>query len=489
VGKSSPELPVVLAVRRPGTPQAEAEGAAFLQRRLRMVFGVFGLLSLLLFFVISAIQGPEPQTQLLLPLAAVGLLASWVLRGRARSFRTLKIVDAALTYIVFALWVAIVMTDSRKDVFVGLGFLVFIILTRAMVVPATGIRTLAILAPMVPVALTVHLVRGPLEGWESDFATEVILYQFLLIVSVGVAARAAQVNWNLRVRAHEAKRMGQYALEEKIGEGGMGEVYRATHALLKRPTAVKLLRPEIMSRETLKRFEHEVRQTSRLSHPNTIRVFDFGLTEEGVLYYAMELLDGEDLNRIVRRDGPLSAARLIHVLTQVCGALDEAHAIGLIHRDIKPSNIMLCRRGRECDIVKVLDFGLVKQSDGEGLTQTGCFVGTAATAAPEMFAPGADVGPAADLYSLGVVAYFGATAHWPFDGTAPAEFIAAHLTASPIPPSRRRRDIPGDLESVILHCLAKDPADRPPSALALRHDLWQCSDAGRWWDEDARAPR
>jgi tRNA A-37 threonylcarbamoyl transferase component Bud32 len=466
----------VLAVRRPGTPQAEAEGAAFLQRRLRMVFGVFGVLSLLLFGVISMVQEPETQTKLLLPLGAVGLLASWVLSGRPRSFRALKIVDVLLTYTVFAFWVAIAMTDSRKDVFLELGFLVFIILTRAMVVPATGIRTLAILAPMVPVALAVHLERGPLRGWEEDFATEVILYQFLLLVSVGVATRAAQVNWNLRVRASEAKRMGQYALEEKIGEGGMGEVYRATHALLKRPTAVKLLRPEIMSRDTLKRFEHEVRQTSRLSHPNTIRVFDFGLTEEGLLYYAMELLDGEDLDRVVRRDGPLGAARLIHVLTQVCGALDEAHAIGLIHRDIKPSNIMLCRRGREHDIVKVVDFGLVKQSGGEALTQTGSFVGTATTAAPEMFTPGAEVGPAADLYSLGVVAYYAATGSWPFDGTGPADFIAAHLTAAPIPPTRRKHDLPADLESVILHCLEKDPADRPPSALALRQALRQCAD-------------
>ena len=172
------------------------------------------------------------------------------------------------------------------------------------------------------------------------------------------------------MQVRDAQQLGQYKLEEKIGEGAMGEVYRATHAMLRRPTAIKLLRPEIAGEETLRRFEREVQQTSRLSHPNTVSIYDYGHTAEGFFYYAMEYLDGANLEEIVDRTGPMPAARAIYILRQACGALSEAHRAGLVHRDIKSGNILLCRQGGLHDVVKIVDFGLVKDLNLRSLSSS-----------------------------------------------------------------------------------------------------------------------
>ena len=288
-----------------------------------------------------------------------------------------------------------------------------------------------------------------------------------------------------------SQKLGQYHIEARVGEGGNGTVYRARHSLLRRPTALKLMNPAFASSESArKRFEHEVRLTSTLSHPNTVAIYDFGRTSEGTLYYAMELLEGATLERLVAATGPLPEGRVIHLVSQVCGSLAEAHGKGLIHRDIKPSNIIACERGGVVDVVKVLDFGLVKEltaADGN-LTQAEMLVGTPFFMAPETISRPGAAGVASDLYALGAVAYFLLTGRHVFEGESAVQVCASHLHDPPEPPSRKiGRPVDPDLEAIVLRCLAKDPADRPRSADDLRVALEGCEAAGRWTQADARA--
>jgi serine/threonine-protein kinase len=262
----------------------------------------------------------------------------------------------------------------------------------------------------------------------------------------------------------------------------MGVVYRARHAMMRRPTAVKLLRPEKAGESSLRRFEREVQLTARLTHPNTITIFDYGRTPDGVFYYAMELLDGAALDAIVSLGGPLTPARTVHLLIGVAGALTEAHGIGLIHRDIKPANIILCRQGGMHDVPKVVDFGLVKDLETDaGVTRDGIVTGTPLYMSPEAINAPNEMGPRSDLYSLGAVAYFALTGEHVFSGRTTVEVCAHHLHSEPAPPSQRAPGgVPADLERVVLDCLAKNPDDRPPSAAALRSRLEACECAGGW---------
>jgi serine/threonine-protein kinase len=286
-------------------------------------------------------------------------------------------------------------------------------------------------------------------------------------------------------------RLGQYTLEDKIGEGGMGVVFRARHAMLRRPTVVKLLPPERAGESNLVRFEREVQLTSQLSSPNTVAVYDFGRTPDGIFYYAMEYLDGVDLEELVAIGGPQPAARVIHLLAQVCSALAEAHGVGLVHRDIKPSNVMLCRQGGQLDVVKILDFGLVKDVTGRiddvALTQESAFLGTPLYLSPEAISRPHAVDGRSDLYAVGGLGYFLLTGRPVFAGRNPAELCARHLYEAPVPPSRIESSTPQDLESLLLACLEKSPQARPRDATALRLGLLACADAGRWSEEDARA--
>ncbi len=303
-----------------------------------------------------------------------------------------------------------------------------------------------------------------------------------------VATVASKVIYGLQARALEARQLGQYALEEKIGEGGMGEIYRARHAMLRRPTAVKLLAGD-GSEHQLRRFEREVQLTARLTHPNTISIYDYGRTPDGIFYYAMELLDGLTLEQLIERHGPQPPGRVIHILLQVCGALKEAHGIGLIHRDIKPANIYLSRRGDIPDFVKVLDFGLVREMKTHGaLTQSNIdtVVGTPLFLAPEAILKPDQMDARADIYGLGGVAYFLTTGTTPFTGQTTIELCGHHLHTPPTPPSDRH-PVPDDIERIILSCLAKDPAERPASAEALGEALARCREARSWSEADAGA--
>jgi hypothetical protein len=287
-----------------------------------------------------------------------------------------------------------------------------------------------------------------------------------------------------------AKQLGQYALEEKLGAGGMGTVYKARHAMLRRPTAVKLLDLDKMSDGAVARFEREVQLTSGLTHPNTVAVFDYGRTPEGIFYYAMEYLDGINLDDLVARFGPLPEARVVHILRQVCGSLAEAHAAGLVHRDVKPANIFLTCRGGLYDFVKVLDFGLVKALDGAqaNLTAANAVTGTPHYLSPEAVNQPDQVDARADIYAIGAVGYFLLTATPVFTGTGVMDICMKHVQAAPEPPSARRgRPVSPALEALVLRCLAKSPADRPADAADLARELEEFIVDGRWTQDDAAA--
>jgi serine/threonine protein kinase len=297
--------------------------------------------------------------------------------------------------------------------------------------------------------------------------------------------------YSLRKQISEVRQLGQYTLQEKIGEGGMGVVYRATHAMLRRPAAIKLLLKERASEVDLVRFEREVQLTSRLTHPNTVSIFDYGRTSEGVFYYAMEYLDGMDLDRLIKTDGPLEAPRAIRILASVCGALEEAHALGLVHRDIKPANIVLTERPDEPDVVKVVDFGLVRslgnQQDAASAFNA-AIIGTPLYLAPEAATSPETVDGRADLYAVGAVAYFLLTGKPVFEAATVVELCSKHLLEQPIPPSKRLdKGLSPDLEALVLACLAKDREHRPSSAAALRAALLACEDSARYEPTAARA--
>jgi serine/threonine protein kinase len=325
------------------------------------------------------------------------------------------------------------------------------------------------------------------EGNLIASASTLVIFGFL---SAQITRRTHQQLTRLRQEVIEARQLGQYTLGDKIGEGGMGQVYRATHALLRRPAAIKLLREGEVNETAMRRFEREVQLTSELTHPNTVAIYDYGHTPEGVFYYVMEYLGGLDLRKLVDQYGPQPPGRVVHILQQVCEALEEAHSHGLVHRDIKPANIILCERGKRPDVVKVLDFGLVKNLGAGDGTVENVVAGTPAYLAPEAIADPDSVGPPSDLYAIGAVGYFLLTGDQVFERTTLTAILAAHLQDRPIPPCERLgAPVPEVLERLILDCLDKDPANRPQGALALRRALdtvelerpWSEDDARAWW--------
>jgi serine/threonine-protein kinase len=302
--------------------------------------------------------------------------------------------------------------------------------------------------------------------------------------------------------------MGAYRLTEPLGEGGMGEVWKARHQLLARDAAIKIIHPERLlvgdeeAKALLSRFEREAQATATLDSPNTVELYDFGVTEEGTFFYVMELLDGLDLDTLVRHHGPVPSDRVVRILIQACHSLADAHSRGLIHRDVKPANIFLCRKGLDTDFVKVLDFGLVKSRnavpDDVGKTVENAVLGTPAYMPPEMIRSGFDLDGRADLYSLGCVAYWLLTGRLVFDATSPMDVMIQHVNNEPEPPSARSElEIDRDLERVVLQCLQKDRDDRPASAAELMERLanlpiarnWTTDRSREWWDRHAPLPR
>jgi len=492
------------------------DAMAFYQHRV----AIFGLvaseisLSFLLFRILSAgaawrkdVDQPSFNYHLA-GLAATALI--WLLtRGRLRPLahiQTIESVGFVATCVAYQ-----GMGFSIPTIPVG-GYLILFVLTlilfsRAVYVPSTPRRTLllgiVVGIPMIPwtyfsvgalaTPANLDLLRD-LTRIQSVHALAVqasVGMGFSWLMAVLLATGTSRVIFGLRREARAARRLGQYTLEAKLGEGGMGVVYRAQHAMLRRPTAVKLLPPERTGGANLARFEREVQLTASLTHPHTVTVFDYGRTTDGVFYYAMELLDGASLDTIVAAGGPLRPARVIHILHRVASALAEAHEAGLIHRDIKPANIILCRQGGIDDFPKVVDFGLVKEihrdTANPSLTQADAITGTPLYMSPETITASDLVGPRADLYSLGAVGYFALTAQHLFTGRTLVEICSHHLHTQPMPPSGRLGSpLPPDLEALILDCLAKSPSARPSSAAALCQRLEACELFGSWSPQDAR---
>jgi tRNA A-37 threonylcarbamoyl transferase component Bud32 len=326
------------------------------------------------------------------------------------------------------------------------------------------------------------------------FANVVAGGMLTMIVLTSVFCCGVLVYWvyrldRLRQEAARSRRFGQYRLKRLIGRGGMGEVYLAEHTLLKRPCALKRIRPgHDTDPVTLARFEREVRATAELSHPHTVEIYDYGRSGDGTFYYVMELLWGLTFDDLVHKHGPLPAARVGYLLRQVCDALEEAHAAGLIHRDIKPSNIYAARRGGEYDFVKLLDFGLVKglaRPDQPALSRAETIVGSPLYMSPEQTLNERISDVRGDIYSLGAVGYFLLVGHPPFVADNPLEIMISHARDAVPPPSQLIPDLPTDVEAILLKCLSKDPQERFASSAALGDALAACSVAGQWTRADA----
>jgi hypothetical protein len=475
---------------------------------LALIFGMF-----FVWRVASALSGDDSPNQAFLPwqaLTVATFVSLWLLfRRGAHSLAFIRfaeviglvIAGAAVILMCFA-----ISYPARPDTILFF-CLSYILTARAIMVPSTARFTLLLGvlfgAPFLVSVYYLHLQHDPLiYNATADprlrLGAPIIAGRFTgmmglwWIACMAITTATSKVIYGLQREVRDARRLGQYTLLEKLGEGGMGVVYRARHAMLRRPTAIKLLAPDRIGTDAVTRFEREVQLTARLTHPNTIRVFDYGRTADGIFYYAMEYLEGANLADVVATAGPMPAARVIHILEQVAGALAEAHEIGLIHRDIKPANIFLTEQGRVPDVAKVLDFGLVKEldpPDGEhaDVTRADSVTGTPLYMAPEALTAPTTVDGRMDLYALGAVGYFLVTGQDVFTGTTTIEIFGKHLHTAPVPPSERLgQAVPTDLERLIMSCLEKEPERRPTSARLLQRGLRACRDAGAWGDEDAR---
>jgi hypothetical protein len=512
-----------MASQRPssGSDSSEEE-RAFLQARVALFWKVLFFITLLGsgLGLVGAVKKPGPDLVLTLLFTAQAGVFWWVCRRGVRSIRFSRAMEssglalfaaigALLSRYILAGFVdehavggtqAVVMADAYISLLQVAGSAPQIAI-RAALIPSrprrTFILTLLFGVPMIVVnALVVPTADGgmtlrPLDSEAFPWMpmTMAMMWGFATIACTVIS----WVIYGLRAEVRQARRLGQYVLEEKLGEGGMGEVYRAHHGMMRRPSAIKLLRGDRAGELNIARFEREVQLTARLTHPNTITIFDYGRTSDGIFYYAMELLDGATLQRIVAVDGAQPPSRVVRILGMVCGALTEAHGIGLIHRDIKPANIMLCTQGGERDVVKLLDFGLVKEVAVDRdvhLTAASAILGTPQYMAPESIRAPDSTDARSDIYALGAVAYYLLAGVDVFEGRSVVEICAQHLHQQPKPLSSRGVAVPADLEALVMECLAKDPDQRPRSAVELRRRLevcaveaWDGMSALAWWVE------
>ncbi|MBN9120008.1 MAG: serine/threonine protein kinase [Planctomycetes bacterium] len=383
--------------------------------------------------------------------------------------------------------------------------LIFAVVFYGVLIPNTRRRSLIgtgvlCLVPVVATGLAAALNPHVRDNEMAEIVPSTLLpLTMAAVIAVFSASRANALQRRAYDAIREAKQLGSYVLKKKLGEGGMGEVWLAEHRLLKRPCAMKFIRPELAAEvSTAARFELEVRAVTRLTHFNTVRIYDYGRGDDGSFYYVMEFLDGPPLDRLVKERGPLCPGRAVYLLRQLCGALFEAHAAGLVHRDLKPGNILVAALGGQRDVAKLLDFGLVQDhsatASDDRITRAGTVLGTPSYMCPEQ-AAGEPVDPRGDIYSLGAVAFFVLTGRPPFDGTTVGKLLTAHLT-QPAPDVRAfRPEIPADLAAVVAKCLAKDPKDRFQSTTELESALaacacgadWNAHTAAKWWEAHATA--
>ena len=484
-------------------PHLTKETQALLRLRLRAAalillvgFGVF------LVRHIAGVLTVEPLYPALLSfhmlvVLVLGFSAARLCQNCPVSIQKLRIAELVIFGLPAAFFLMLQHRATLQDA--GRGFMpppmpfwLLLIFTYGMFIPNTWRRAALVIGAMalLPVLFLVGMMLAYPQV--ADMMTVMGMAQQVLVLAIAAVASVFGTHLinTLRREVFEAKQLGQYRLIKLLGTGGMGEVYLAEHRMLKRPCAIKLIHPDRAGDpHVLARFEREVRTTARLSHWNTVEIFDYGRTDDGTFFYVMEYLPGLSLEDLLERHGPLPAERVIHLLRQTCQGLREAHAIGLIHRDIKPGNLFAAQRGGLYDVVKLLDFGLVKpvtEAPSVRLTQEGAISGTPLFMSPEQARGRSDLDARSDIYSLGAVAYALLTGRPPFDGTNPLDVMMAHARDEVVRPSKHQAEIPADLERVILLCLAKNPEDRFQDVESLEQALADCAAADQWTQWHAR---
>lgn len=493
-------------------------------RRLQLVSLVLLMVSLTLWLVSNLVRGNltaelgDPW-QWAPPVVTVVASLLIYLITRQRSLPPASIIRAGLAYEV-VISLAITFGSSYKAYWgipvaemeldrIGMSWVIpwtlfFTVLVQAPVREAVMALLASTTAPAIGYLVELSYDRAPVVSPADFFVLFVLPYA----VGASMTYIAALVVHELGQDVQRARELGSYRLESLLGQGGMGEVWRASHHTLARPAAIKIIRADALDSEPALaqqaaiRFEHEAQAIASLQSRHTVQLYDFGTTQAGTLYYVMELLDGMDLEEIVRREGPMPAARVVHILVQACASLSEAHRRGVIHRDVKPANIYLCREAFECDVVKILDFGLAKRivseaAPGSGRdTRADVIMGTPAYLAPEAIRADAALDGRADLYALACVAYWLLTGCLVFESESAMGMLAAHLERAPTPPGVSAPfPVPPALDQLILRCLAKRPEDRLATADALASELsavhaeppWTPQDAAQWWERRALA--
>ncbi len=494
----SPPTPSATSV---GLPEDLLQQAA---KRLGLTCAVIAglwIAELLLGHFVTPVPTTYPDTavfRLFDVMGAVSLIVSlglfWYARRSRRSPRFL--LNLGLAYEVLVA-LSVGLGNWAYNLPMGLSWMGIVILIFAAIIPAPPAKTLAVallVASMDPVGALIWKAAGQQH---VPGAGQVFLHAFPNYLCALIAPLISHIITGLGREVRKAREMGSYVLDDLIGAGGMGEVWRANHRFLARPAAIKLIKPEVMGAMTpeqrdimVQRFRREAQAAAMLRSPHTINLYDFGVTSNGTFYYVMELLNGMDLQTLVQKHGPLPPGRAIYLLKQACESLSEAHGRGLVHRDIKPANIQVCQMGDYCDWVKVLDFGLVKSLGGDvleaGLTAPNMVTGTPAYLSPES-ALGEAVDHRSDIYALGCVAYWMLTGRYVFTGESPMQIVARHTSSEPTAPSRHSGfDVSPALDELVLACLKKKPADRPATARELSDRLDDCEEETGWTQEDAR---
>jgi len=492
-----------------GSFERELRGALWSRSRLAMILGlaiatVMYLLGRFVFTMPAIVESDlarlHPDVWIASPLLfAAGTALLWSDRWSARGVQGIDLAVLAMLTLLDAFVSAAMFPQENR--FFTAALILFI--AAAMLPWRLGFQVALGVLVVVAYPALVLLLRAAVPEvaawWEA--AGPSALRETLVDQTIGVAVLAAvsvlvtRTLYSMRRELHAATRIGNYLIEKELGSGGMGRVYRARHALIRRPTAVKVMRPETTgSSDALARFEREVQLSATLTHPNTITIYDFGRADPVTFYYAMEYLDGLDLKRLVERFGPLSPERAVYVLRQACASLAEAHGRGIVHRDVKPSNIFLTERGGLYDFVKVLDFGLardVRESPDARLTAAGQVFGTPSFIAPEALTEEHGVDERSDVYCLGAVAFWTLTGRPPFSGRTAIEAMADQLRSQPIPPSSASEiRVPPELDAIVLQCLAKAPGERFAGMSELIEALdaivfetpWDQRRAREWWD-------
>ena len=481
-----------------GFPSLTAETAELLRSRLLVLAWIVAIGIGL--FLVRALIFPGGQLLLLRTFALAGaVICIWRLSiSRTQMIGLWRRLEIVLIVLVALQTVALQVVDMVH--YAGLGDSVYTnssmlfaymtwsvsVVVYAILIPNHWKRAAVILLPAAAIPLAVALVLRAVSDQVASSVRSDLVYAgaLLTFVAAGAALMGTFTVNSLRRQLMVAHRFGPYRLTRRLGKGGMGEVYLAEHELLKRPAAIKLIRPGFdTDAEVVARFEREVQATAELSHWNTVQIFDYGRTDDGTFYYVMEYLEGQSLQDLVERHGPLPPERVIHLMRQICAALDEAHQAGLIHQDIKPANVVAARCGRQTDIVKLLDFGLVhaianRESDLPNVVSNR-IVGTPRFMSPEQ-SRGEAPDARSDIYSLGATAFYLLTARPVFADRQLNEMFHALQSEKAVMPSRFQGELPGDLVAIVMQCLEKAPAERPADVSVVARELAQCQDAGKW---------